>query len=112
MTKTKSRVAGIAPRTGATAGSRVATVGTDPQARDTAEAGAGLRNGSDRNKSKEWLGTMGRTREKAGREAASSSGGRAAGRRRANEAAADRAARTARDGSTTRWVGTAVCSSL
>ena len=41
----------------------VAIAVTDPHARETAESGAGSRNGSNRNKSGGRLGTKGRTRE-------------------------------------------------
>ena len=90
MTKTKSMAAWGAARRDAAAGRWVATAGTDPWARGTAAAGAGSRNGSDRNKSKEWLGTMGKTREKGGHEADRSVWGLAMNNSRADEAAADR----------------------
>ena len=50
-------------RASAAAGSRVAIAVTDPHARETAEAGAGSWNGSNRNKSGGRLGTKGRTHE-------------------------------------------------
>ena len=104
MTKTKSMAAWVAARRDAAAGRWVAIAGTDPWARGTAAAGAGSRNGSDRNKSKAWLGTMGKTREKCGHEAARSVWGLAVSNSRADEAAADRVLcsesgmRTRRDG--------------
>ena len=94
MTKTKSMAAWGAARRDAAAGRWVATAVTDPWARGTAAAGAGSRNGSDRNKSKTWLGTMGKTREKDGHEAARSVWDLARNNGRADEAAADRARRS------------------
>ena len=104
MTKTKSMAAWSAARRHAAAGRLAATAATGPWARGTAEAGAVSRNGSDRNKNKTWLGTMGKTREKGGHEAARSVRDLARDNSRADEAAEDRArcsendTRTRRDG--------------
>ena len=104
MTKTKSMAEWVAARRDAAAGRWAATAVTDPWARGTAAAGAGSRNGSDRNKNKTWLGTMGKTREKGGHEAARSVWDLARDNSRADEAAEDRVRcsendmRTRRDG--------------